>query len=133
MFFLASEKKMTLIYNYTFAYGCLHRLPIPNTTLDTTFTPKEEKDVLMEIFRQTAGKEWRNHAHWGDDSVGHCFWYGITCEHTNNYIISIYLARNNLVGSLPRSLWKLRNLQGLCLGGNRGLVGHPSEIFCLPI
>ena len=120
---------MTRDYNDTFAYGCLHGLPIPNTTLDTTFAPQEEKDVLMEIFSQTAGEDWSNHIHWGNDSVAHCFWYGITCEHTNRYIISIYLTRNNLVGWFPGSLWKLRNLQGLCIGGNRGLLGHPSEIL----
>ena len=127
--FLASEKKITLKYNDTFAYGCLHQLPIPNTTLDTTFTPQEEKDVLMEIFHQTAGDDWNNHTHWTNDSVSHCFWYGITCEHTNHYVISIDLTNNHLVGTLPRSLWKLRNLQGLCIGNNRGLLGHPSEIL----
>lgn len=125
----ASETKLTLNYNDTFAYGCLHQLPIPNTTLDTTFTPQQEKDVLMDIFCQTGGDDWNNHTHWGNDSVPHCFWYGITCEHTNRYIISIYLANNSLIGTLPRSLWKLRNLQGLCIGYNKGLLGHPGEIL----
>ena len=83
----------------------------------------------MEIFRQTGGDDWNNHTHWGNDSVPHCFWYGITCEHTNRYIISIYLANNSLIGTLPRSLWKLRNLQGLCIDYNKGLLGHPGEIL----
>ena len=124
------EKKfIPLNYDETFAYGCLHEIPIPNTTLDTTFTPQQERNVIIEIFNQTAGHNWYNNTHWGNESVSHCFWYGITCDHTSRYIISISLSNNNLVGSLPRSMWKLRNLQGLCISGNEGLLGHLSEIL----
>ena len=89
---------------------------IPNSTLETTFTPQQERAVLMEIFNQTDGHHWRKSTHWGNNSVSHCLWYGITCDQTNSYIISIALTKNNLVGVLPGSLWKLRNLQGLCVG-----------------
>ena len=130
MCLVAKAKKLTpLNYNENFAYGCLHDIPIPNGTLDTTFTPQQEMFVLMEIFNQTAGHTWSNNTHWGNDSVSHCFWYGITCDHTNRYIISISLTTNNLVGILPRSLWKLRNLQGLCIGNNEMLSGHLNEIL----
>ena len=83
----------------------------------------------MEIYNQTAGQNWNNNTHWGNESVSHCFWYGITCDHTSRYIISISLSNNNLVGTLPRSLWKLRNLQGLCIYNNKGLSGHLSDIL----
>ena len=83
----------------------------------------------MELFNQTAGHNWNNNTYWGNDSVSHCFWYGITCDHTSRYIISIFLTRNNLVGTLPRSLWKLRNLQGLCIAANSELSGNLSEIL----
>ncbi|KAL9983638.1 hypothetical protein ACROYT_G005841 [Oculina patagonica] len=124
------KRRLTpLNYDDTFAYGCLHGIPIPNTTLDTTFTPQQEQNVLMEIFNQTVGHNWYNNTHWTNDSVPHCFWFGITCENTSRYIVSIFLTRNNLVGTLPRSLWKLRNLQGLCIKNNKGLVGNLSEIL----
>ncbi|KAL9983634.1 hypothetical protein ACROYT_G005833 [Oculina patagonica] len=123
-----AKKLIPLNYDDTFAYGCLHEIPIPNTTLDTTFTPQQERNVLMEIFNQTAGHNWLNNTHWGNESVPHCFWFGITCENTSRHIISISLSNNYLVGTLPRSLWKLRNLQGLCIGGN-GLSGHLSEFL----
>ena len=58
----------------------------------------------------------------------HCLWYGVTCEKTSRYVISISLSKNNLVGTLPRSLWKFRNLQGLCLGRNEGLEGSVGDI-----
>ena len=124
------EKKLTpLNYDDTFAYGCLHDIPIPNTTLDTAFTPQQERTVLMEIFNQTTGHNWHNNKYWGNDSVSHCTWYGITCDRTRRYIISIFLTSNNLVGTLPSSLWKLRNLLGLCIKSNKGLSGHLSNIL----
>ena len=83
----------------------------------------------MEIFNQTDGHHWRKSTHWGNNSVPHCLWYGITCDQTNSYIISITLTTNNLVGALPRSLWKLRNLQGLCVGNNNKLLGNLFEIL----
>ena len=83
----------------------------------------------MEIFNQTGGLNWYNKSHWGNNSVSHCLWYGITCEHTNRSVISIYLNSNNLIGTLPRSLWKLRNLQGVCIASNVGLQGNVGHIL----
>ena len=124
------EKQLTpLNYDDTFAYGCLQGIPIPNTTLDTSFTPQQERTVLMEIFNQTAGHNWNNNTYWGDDSVSHCTWYGITCDRTRRFIISIFLTNNNLVGTLPPSLWRLRNLLGLCIKRNKGLSGHLGNIL----
>ena len=116
-------------YDDTFAYGCLHDIPIPNATLDPTFTSEQEKTVLMEIFNQAGGLNWKNKTYWGNHSVSHCFWYGITCDRTKRHIISVYLTNNNLIGTLPGSLWKLRNLQGLCIAYNFGLQGSVSEIL----
>ena len=56
---LKTEKLTPLNYDDTFAYGCLHDIPIPNSTLETTFTPQQERAVLMEIFNQTDGHNWR--------------------------------------------------------------------------
>ena len=126
---MKTEKLTPLNYDDTFAYGCLHDIPIPNSTLETTFTPQQERAVLMEIFNQTDGHNWRKSTHWGNNSVPHCLWYGITCDQTNSYIISITLTTNNLVGALPRNLWKLRNLQGLCVSNNNRLLGNLFEIL----
>ena len=109
-------------------HRCLLNIPIPKTTLDTTFTPEQEKAVLMEIFHKTGGNNWKCKTHWGNQSVSHCFWHGITCDRTSRYVISISLVRNNLIGTLPGILWKLRNLQGLCMGGNNGLLGSVDDI-----
>ena len=101
---LKTEKLTSLNYDDTFAYGSLHDIPIPNSTLETTFTPQQERAVLMEIFDQTDGHKWRKSTHWGNNSVSHCLWYGITCDQTNSYIISITLTKNKLVG-LFQEVW----------------------------
>ena len=116
-----------LNYDELFAYGCLSKRPFREITLDTTFI-EQEKIVLMQIYNETNGHNWKNNKHWGYYSLSHCLWYGITCDPTNRSIISIFLERNNLVGTLPQSLWRLRNLQGLCLGGNGELQGEISKI-----
>ena len=83
----------------------------------------------MEIFNQTGGRNWHKKIHWGNHSVAHCLWYGITCDRTSRYVISIFLTNNNLIGTLPGSLWKLRNLQGLCVGSNNELEGSVGKIL----
>ena len=115
--------------SYDDTLGCLHGIPIPNRTLDTSFTSQQERTVLMEIFNQTAGHNWYNNTYWANDSVYHCTWYGITCDRTGRFIISIFLINNNLVGTLPPSLWRLRNLLGLCIKRNKGLSGHLGNIL----
>lgn len=127
-FFSDWQNLTSLNYDKLFAYGCLNKIPFREITLNSTFI-EQEKTVLMEIFNGTNGHNWRNNKHWGNYSVSHCLWYGITCDpRTNRSVISIFLERNNLIGTLPRSLWRLRNLQGLCLGRNGELQGEISEI-----
>ena len=116
-----------LNYDELFAYGCLTKRPFREIALDTTFI-EQEKIVLMQLYNETNGHNWKNNKHWGYYSLSHCLWYGITCDPTNRSIISIFLERNNLVGTLPQSLWRLRNLRGLCLGGNGELQGEISKI-----
>ena len=128
LYFTAVRTKLTPL-SYDGSLGCLHGIPIPNRTLDTSFTPQQERTVLMEIFNQTAGHNWHDNTYWGNYSVSHCTWYGITCDRTLRYVISISLTNNNLDGTLPPSLWKLRNLLGLCIKGNKGLSGHLSNIL----
>ena len=54
----------------------------PLYTLDTSFTPAQEKDVLLDIYSSTNGKQWyqtsgRNSSH---NNTSHCTSYGITCH-----------------------------------------------------
>ena len=99
----------------------------PIVTYDTTFTPDQEREVLLDIYEATNGKQWYNKAAW-NSSTSHCAWYGITC-HNNTYVKTIVLAYNNLDGSLPSNLWKIRNLMALCTPGNPRLRGRIGDFL----
>ena len=94
---------------------------------DTSFTPEQEREVLLDIYTSTNGQQWYERKGW-NSSTSHCSWYGITC-HNNTYIKTIVLAYNNLDGSLPSNLWKIRNLMSLCTPGNPRLWGRIGDFF----
>lgn len=99
----------------------------PIVTYDKTFTPNQEREVLLDIYEATNGKQWYNTTAW-NSSTTHCAWYGITC-HSNTYVKTIVLAYNNLDGSLPSNLWKIRNLMALCTPGNPRLRGRIGDFL----
>ena len=111
---------------------CLKRLSdfheeYPIFTYDTSFTPEQEREVLLNIYTSTNGQQWYERDGW-NSSLSHCSWYGITC-HNNSYIKTIVLAYNNLNGSLPSNLWKIRNLMSLCTPGNPRLWGRIGDFL----
>lgn len=112
-------------------YDCLKRVynhgEFPIVTYDKTFTPNQEREVLLDIYEATNGKQWYNTTAW-NSSTTHCAWYGITC-HNNTYVKTIVLAYNNLDGSLPSNLWKIRNLMALCTPGNPRLRGRIGDFL----
>jgi len=99
----------------------------PIVTYDKTFTPDQEREVLLDIYTATNGQQWYNNTAW-NSSTAHCAWYGITC-HDNTYVKTIVLAYNNLDGSLPSNLWKIRNLMALCTPGNPRLWGRIGDFL----
>ena len=94
---------------------------------DTSYTPQQERNVLLDIYTATIGQRWYERNGWNTSSP-HCSWYGITC-HNNSYIKSIVLAYNNLDGSLPSNLWKILNLMSLCTPGNPRLRGRIGDFL----
>ena len=109
---------MQRVYNYG---------EFPIVTYDKTFTPNQEREVLLDIYEATNGKQWYETTAW-NSSTSHCDWYGITC-HNNTYVKTIVLSYNNLDGSLPSNLWKIRNLMALCTPGNPRLRGHIGDFL----
>ena len=140
-FYTSHTDQHQVIQNYFFSdwqifvddegYDCLKRVynhgEFPNVTYDKTFTPNQEREVLLDIYEATNGKQWYNTTAW-NSSTTHCAWYGITC-HNNTYVKSIVLVYNNLDGSLPSNLWKIRNLMALCTPGNPRLRGRIGDFL----
>ncbi len=59
-----------------------------------------EKRSLEAIYYGTNGKNWTSNAGWINEAVGHCQWYGITCN-GDGYVTGIDLRDNNLSGQFP--------------------------------
>ncbi|KAL9987501.1 hypothetical protein ACROYT_G001822 [Oculina patagonica] len=117
---------------HTEGHDCLKRVygfhkEFPIFIYDTSFTPEQEREVLLDIYTSTNGQQWYERDGW-NSSTSHCSWYGITC-HNNSYIKTIVLAYNNLDGSLPSNLWKIRNLMSLCTPGNPRLQGRIGDFL----
>ena len=102
--------------------------------MHTSFTPEEERDVLLDIYASTNGEKWYEKSGWNSSTsaTSHCSWYGITCHGNTSdgvYIKTIVLAWNNLDDFLPSNIWKIRNLLALCTPGNPNLRGRINDFL----
>ncbi|XP_028414669.1 putative leucine-rich repeat-containing protein DDB_G0281931 [Dendronephthya gigantea] len=111
---------------------CMHDLPVvpkEPLILNSTFNATVERGILLEIYRLTNGLNWTNSSGWGG-SGSHCQWYGVGCSNiTNGRVTVLTLEANRLQGTLPSTLWMLRDLQGLCLDANPGLYGKMGDFL----
>src|SRR5690606_36277697 len=82
-------------------------------TAVNAMVPKSEKAVLLELYNSTQGQKWNTA--W-DIGTPVDTWYGVTVQ--NGHVVEINLLRNNLVGSLPKSLGDLKFLVSLNLAFN---------------
>ncbi|XP_068670598.1 putative leucine-rich repeat-containing protein DDB_G0281931 [Montipora foliosa] len=111
---------------------CLKRInQFPLFSFDTSFTPQQEREVLLDIYASTNGQEWYERRGWlsSTNDTSHCSWFGITCHGNTGHIKTIVLAYNNLNGFLPSNIWKIRNLFSLCTPGNPSLRGPISDFL----
>jgi len=112
-------------------------------------TLAEEYHALMDLYAATNGAEWKNNTGWRDanPSVVQSVqgWYGVQTDatghvtvldldgiidwgnYTNNDGYQVYPG-NNLSGTIPLSIGKLKCLTGLNFGGNQLTGTIPSEV-----
>ena len=80
-----------------------------------------EHKVLVEMFNCLGGKKWKRKARWlQKQQFG--FWDGVLYE--DNIVIGLELHNNNLVGTLPESVSRLRSLRSVRLEDNPQLDGN---------
>ena len=94
---------------------------------------ESEREILMDFFQKAGGNQWVTTGSWGSsDPI--CSWTGIRCggdQQDDKGVQVIDLSFNNLVGTVPVSLWSLPQLKELKLTGNDGFTvlfaGIPRE------
>ena len=90
-----------------------------------TQIPESECLALVDLYDSTFGASWGNKTSWKTTNTP-CFWYGVHC--TSGNVIRIFLAGNNLAGSLPGTLGDLTNLEYLYLENNNLTGSIPVEL-----
>ena len=88
-----------------------------------------ERTALIEFYKATNGDNWKNNTNWcSDKPISE--WYGV---YTNKlgYVISLDLAKNNLVGYLPKEIGALGKLETFSVALNRlsGII--PDELWTI--
>lgn len=87
--------------------------------------PPSQAAVLTNLYASTNGASWTNNANWNGSPGTECTWNGVTCDGTQSNVVSIGLAGNNLVGTLP-SISALTVLQTFDVGANQLTGSIPS-------
>lgn len=94
------------------------------------------RQALVDLYNSTDGDNWINNANWCSDKPL-SEWYGIYTydeldyQNAGDKVYAVALARNNLKGSLPKSIGDLSEVNSLSLYGNPISGMLPSEIFRL--
>jgi Leucine Rich Repeat (LRR) protein len=83
--------------------------------------PQEEREALEALYEATDGEHWMHRVGWLGPPGTECGWHGVGCgsgRKSSVNVVDLDLYENNLVGSIPGSIGRLRSLQSLDLGGN---------------
>ncbi len=80
--------------------------------------PTIEREALIALYDSTAGSNWVNNTGWLGDVGTECSWAGVTCAAGTN-VTTLRLIYNRLIGSIPRELGNLSNLERLNLPYNQ--------------
>ena len=83
-----------------------------------------EKTLLLSLYSATRGTSWKNRSKWNsNDPI--CSWDGVRCENGNvddaSGVTGIDLEGNNLIGTMPASIWKLPFLKTVNFQDNKEL------------
>ena len=80
--------------------------------------------VLQQLYIETDGDNWKQSVNWFKPNTGYCDWFGIECYAAGDTsaIKRIELSNNNLVGTVPKTIYSLDGLKSFNFGYNPELV-----------
>ena len=98
--------------------------PMPAPVTSSRADP--ETAALVALYDATGGEHWRDRSNWGSDRpIGE--WYGVSVN-SENRVVGLNLAYNNLTGEIPEAVGQLKSLRELDLSHNQ-LYGNIPESF----
>ncbi len=83
--------------------------------------------ALVALYNNTDGPHWERHDNWLTSKPVKD-WYGIYVSPGGRRVVGVYLASNNLSGTLPVELANLKKLEGLDLAYNQLSGSIPKEL-----
>eukprot|EP00659_Diplonema_papillatum_P011950 gene11950-18437_t len=123
------------------SYGVCYRREGVWASLGDLVVPAKEPvvDALMALYDASGGENWYHSHGWGT-ATDPCLWYGIKCNDAGE-VVTISLARNNLVGHMPENFTRgaFEATTVLCLERNQlygpipQSIGHWSSLAYLDL
>ena len=99
--------------------------PFTPPTPTPTPTPTD-REALVALYNATDGANWNDNTNWlSDKPLGQ--WYGIRTDHEGR-VTTLYLAENNLTGTIPTELGQMGRVHTLSLGDNELNGTIPPEL-----
>ena len=91
-----------------------------------------QRFALATVFFALGGlNDWSENDSWLSTVVPVCEWKGVTCDSSNTAVLSLDLASNNMLGTMPEELNLLKYLQVLDFSGNAITGQLPPEYSSL--
>ena len=91
-----------------------------------SFTTLTDKIALTDLYAALGGPNWTEHTGWLRDEF-HCAWQGVLCD-SDGFVSALWLDENNLLGTVPDAVGRLRHLRSLDLSGNALSGGLPANL-----
>jgi len=92
-------------YNFALKTKYYHTYTMPTTLNISVKIPTIEgiqKQALIDLYNSTNGSNWQRKENWlSDRSI--CEWQGVKCD-SNQQVVTLSLAFNNLTGHIPDSI-----------------------------
>lgn len=93
--------------------------------------PASQRSALEALYASTNGDFWNNNSGWLGTAGSECSWRGVECDESETTVTALYLAENNLTGSLPPEITQLPGLVTISMWENSLTGSIPPSIGAL--